>query len=121
MGNIYFSSRDSILRTDQSMSFTSILKYIIDNLYRDSMIVEVLIDLKQQSWIIGKLKTDAESEPDMWGFGVFHIFNIIPKINFPATIVDWYIFKENWYDKVVRTKAIYTDDKGTCKIAWYGV
>lgn len=71
MGNIYFSSRDSILRTDQSMSFTSILKYIIDNLYRDSMIAEVLIDLKQQSWIVGKLKTDAESEPDMWGFGVF--------------------------------------------------
>lgn len=121
MGNIYFSSKDSILRTDQPMSFSSILKYLIDNLYRDSMIAEVVIDLKQQSWISGKLKTDAKAEPDMWGFGVFHIFNSIPEINFPATIVDWYIFKDNWYNKVVRTKAMYVDNKGACKLTWYGV
>lgn len=118
---LMFKYADSYFNIQNTISFTTIFTNIRNDLRRGGTASSILINLSKQTWVVGQLKTDAETQPDIWGFGNFHIFNLEPKINFPATIVDWYIFKENWYGKVVRTKAVYTDDKGTCGITWSGV
>ena len=113
----YFNIRDSITLSDL---FTKIRK----DYRRNSIISDCLIDLKPQNWLSGELKTDASNEVEMWAIGHFNIFNINPSetdTNFPACIVEWYIFKNKWVQRTVRTLVIYTNSVGSCKLTWFGV
>lgn len=128
---IYFSwHRDVLYNSGPSgqISATNLLKTVIDDKRRDSIIAEVLICLTNQLWLSGKLKEDLIAQPNnpVWGFGTIHIFNIRPIISsttptYPAAIIDWKIFDYRWWDKSVRSILTYTNEQGTVNVKWTGV
>lgn len=118
---IEFKHSNIIINTEEPISLSAIMTRIRNDKRRDSYISEVLINLSAQQWISGQLKEDCKNNK-IWGFGIICIFNtIIKEINYPAAIIDWKIFDNNWYGKIVRTKLSYINMEGSVSAQWAGV
>lgn len=121
---LMFKYDDNYFNIHDTTSFTSIFTNIRNDLRRGGIVSSVLIDLSKQTWVDGKLKTYAATCGSLYGFGNFKIFNTKPsetgEVNWPACIVDWYIFDDNWAGRTVRTIARYNGAGNGVTIKWFG-
>jgi len=121
---LMFKYVDSYFNIQDTISFTTIFTNIRNDLRRGGLASSILINLSKQTWVVGQLKTDAETHGKLYGFGDFKIFNMKPsetgEANWPACIVDWYIFDDKWAGRTVRTIARYTGAGNTVTLKWFG-
>lgn len=121
---LMFKYVDTYFNIHDTVSFTDIFTNIRNDLRRGGITSSILINLSKQTWVVGQLKTDAATHGSLYGFGDFKLFNTKPsetgEANWPACIVDWYIFNDKWAGRTVRTIAKYTGAGNAVTIKWFG-
>lgn len=118
MGLLQFKRTGCIFSgIDYKITMNEILRKLIQDNRRDTLMGEILVKLSIQDWIPNAMKQDA-ARLELWGFGIVRIFNTRPAANWPAAVINWEIPAGDWWAKNVKTSITYTDNAGNISASW---